>query len=166
MNNRLHTLLLDKANLSEKDLEQAYNGAEQKNTHFCRMLVRQKLLTEGALLPILAEYFQLELISSLPQCTDTAFTAKIPIGFLKKNLLVPLRINGEPCLAIHDPFEFDAVDEAASILDMRGCPLVLSTEEEIIRTIKKINVAFIFWKVSAEQGQWPMRWPRAMPQVR
>ncbi len=148
MNNRLDKLLLDKGGLAEEDLARALAAAGQKSIDLNRMLVRQKLLTETELLSILADYFQLDHVAHLPQCSDTAFTAKIPITFLKKNLLVPLRIDGEPCIAINDPFHFDGVDEAASILEMRGCRLVLSSESEIVRTI---NSAYDLTQGSAEQ---------------
>ena len=141
-------LLIDKSGLTENDLQQARAAAEQKSLGLVRILVRQKLLPEIDLLKLLADIFRLDFVATLPQCTDTAFTAQLPIGFLKKNLLVPFRLHGQPCIALNDPFDFQAVDEAVRILDMQGCRLVLSPESEIIRTI---NSAYDLTQGSADQ---------------
>jgi general secretion pathway protein E len=72
----------------------------------------------------------------------------VPIGFLKKNLLVVVRLEGEPCIAVNDPFEFQALDELRSVLQIPGCRVVLAPEREIMRTI---NSAYDLSQGSAEQ---------------
>ena len=148
MTDALDTLLLEKSDLTADDLQQARDFAVQTGIGLGRALLKRKAAEEQELLEILAEYFQLSLSKTLPQGTDIEFTTRLPIGFLKKYLLVPVRIEGEPCIAVHDPFEFQALDELRSLLQLAGCKVVLSPEGEIIRTI---NSAYDLTQGSAEQ---------------
>ena len=148
MTDALETLLLDKGGLTADDLQQARAVMVQKNISLGRALRQLKPIKELDLLELLADYFRLQCFKSLPQGIETDFTARLPIGFLKKNLLVPVRLDGEPCVAVNDPFKFQALDEASRILAIPGCRVVLSPESEIIRTI---NSAYDLAQGSAEQ---------------
>ncbi|MFC1832477.1 type II secretion system ATPase GspE [Thermodesulfobacteriota bacterium] len=144
----LDTLLLEKGGLTADDLQQARTVVAQKNISLGRALRQLKPIEELDLLDLLADYFRLQCFKSLPQGIETDFTARLPIGFLKKNLLVPVRLDGEVCIAVNDPFEFQALDEASRILAIPGCRVVLSPKSEIIRTI---NSAYDLAQGSAEQ---------------
>ena len=148
MTDALDTLLLEKGGLTAEDLQQARAVVVQKNISLGRALRQHKAITEMDLLELLADCFGLQFCKSLPQGIETDFTARLPIGFLKKNLLVPVRLDGEVCIAVNDPFEFQALDEASRILAIPGCRVVLSPESEIIRTI---NSAYDLAQGSAEQ---------------
>ncbi len=148
MTDALDTLLLEKGGLTAEDLQQARAVVAQKNISLGRALRQHKAITELDLLDLLADYFGIQFFKSLPQGIETEFTARLPIGFLKKNLLVPVRLDGNPCIAVSDPFEFQALDEASRILAIPGCRVVLSPESEIIRTI---NSAYDLAQGSAEQ---------------
>ena len=148
MSDALDTLLLEKGVLSAEELQQARSRAAQKDISLGRALLQHKAAAEHDLLELLGEYFGLELIKTLPQGVETNFTDLLPIGFLKKNLLVPVRLEGESCIAVNDPFEFQALDEVAGILEIPNCRVVLSPQSEIIRTI---NSAYDLAQDSAEQ---------------
>lgn len=148
MTRDLDTLLLEKGGIPLDDLQRARASAAEKKVSLTRALIKQKAIVEKDLLEVLSDYLSLDFQATLPQGIYTAFTAKLPIGFLKKNLLVPVRIEGEVCLALHDPFDFQTVDEVRKILEMDGRRLVLSPESEIIRTI---NSAYDLTQGSAEQ---------------
>ena len=148
MTDVLDTVLLEKSGLTTADLHQARLTAGQKGIGLGRALLQRKAAAEQALLEAAAEYFRLPLCTTLPQGTDIGFTSTVPIGFLKKNLLVVVRLEGEPCIAVNDPFEFQALDELRSVLQLPGCRVVLAPESEIMRTI---NSAYDLSQGSAEQ---------------
>ncbi len=148
MSDALDILLLEKSALTAEDLQRARSVAAQKDLSLGKALLQRKAIAELELLELLADYFGLELIKALSQGTEIDFTARLPIGFLKKNLLVPVRLEGEPCIAVNDPFEFQALDEISRILGIPGCRVVLSPASEIIRTI---NSAYDLVQGSAEQ---------------
>jgi len=144
----LYILLLEKGGVVEKDLHQARAAVEKKGDKLGRVLVKQKAISQPELLKILSEHFQLELVTNLPQLSDTGFTDKLAITFLKKNLLVPVKMAGEHCLAIYDPYDYQVVDDVSKNLEMTGCRVVLAPEGEITRTI---NSAYDMTQGSAEQ---------------
>ena len=148
MSDALDTILLEKGLISADELQQARSSAAQKDISLGKALLQHKAAAEHDLLELLGEYFGLQLIKTLPQGVETNFTNQLPIGFLKKNLLVPVRLKGESCIAVNDPFEFQALDEVARILEIPGCRVVLSLQSEIIRTI---NSAYDLTQDSAEQ---------------
>jgi len=145
---RIARLLLEKTALSEEQLAMAREFRRKKGGDLGRILIRQKAIQEADLLQVLAEDFQLDLVTLLPQTSDISFVSKLPISFFKNNLLVPVVLEGEPCIALNDPGQFQVVDDLRRQLDMAGCRIVLSPEREIIRTI---NSAYDMASISAEQ---------------
>jgi general secretion pathway protein E len=128
-------LLVERAGVPEEALQQAYAIQKKGGGKLGEILVRQKVMREMDLLQVLAEQFRMTVIPLLPTTIDTGFTKKLSIGFLKKNLLVPVITEDEVYIAVHDPFDFQALDEVRLQLDLPSCPAVLSPHSEIIRTI-------------------------------
>ncbi len=135
MNDIMGRLLVDRAGVSEEALQQASAIQKKNGGKLGDILVRQKTLREMDLLQLLAEQFRMTVIPLLPTSIDTAFTKKLSIGFLKKNLLVPVITEDEEYIAVHDPFDFQALDEVRLQLDLPACGAALSPQSEIIRTI-------------------------------
>jgi len=141
-------LLLKETDITEKDLEQAYQIRHKTRDKIGRILVKQKVVKEADLLGVYARRFKFEVVPMLPPVTETGFTDKLSISFLKKNLLVPTVIDGTPSLAVNDPYDILILDDVRKRLGREGCPVVLSSESEIIRTI---NSAFDMVQDSADQ---------------
>jgi len=135
MNDIMGRLLVDRAGVSEEALQQASAIQKKNGGKLGDILVRQKTLREMDLLQLLAEQFRMTVIPLLPTSIDTGFTKKLSIGFLKKNLLVPVITEDEVYIAVHDPFDFQALDEVRLQLDLPTCGAALSPQSEIIRTI-------------------------------
>ncbi|MCB2218268.1 type II secretion system ATPase GspE [Desulfofustis glycolicus] len=135
MNDTVGRLLVERAGVPEEALQQAYAVQKKGGGKLGEILVRQKVLREMDLLQVLAEQFRMTVIPLLPTTIDTGFTKKLSIGFLKKNLLVPVITEDEVYIAVHDPFDFQALDEVRLQLDLPSCPAALSPHSEIIRTI-------------------------------
>ena len=145
---RIGKLLLNETDLSEKDLQQAQEAVLKNREKLGRILVKQKAIKEMDLLEAFARHFNLVVVDRLPMVTDPAFTRKLPIAFLKKNLVVPIAIDDKPSIAVHDPYDILVLDDIRKQLEMEGCQIVLSTEMEIIRTI---NTAYDMVQDSADQ---------------
>ncbi len=135
MNDTMGRLLVERAGVPEEALQQAYAVQKKGGGKLGEILVRQKVVREMDLLQVLAEQFRMTVIPLLPTTIDTGFTKKLSIGFLKKNLLVPVITEDEVYIAVHDPFDFQALDEVRLQLDLPSCPAALSPHSEIIRTI-------------------------------
>ena len=141
-------LLLNETHLSEKDLQQAREAQAKNREKLGRILVRQKAITEHDMLGTFARHFNLMYVDKLPPVTDVEFTRRLPISFLKKNLMVPTVVDGIQSLAVNDPFDLLVIDSVRRQLTMEGCQIVVSEEGEIIRTI---NSAYDMVHDSTEQ---------------
>ena len=78
---RIARLLLEKTALSEEQLAMAREFRRKKGGDLGRILIRQKAIQEADLLQVLAEDFQLDLVTLLPQTSDVSFVNKLPISF-------------------------------------------------------------------------------------
>lgn len=139
---------MTKTGLSEEDLQQAYNVREKSGGRLGEILVKQKSIKELELLQVLADQFRMEVVTALPHDIDADFTSGLSISFLKKNLLVPVITESDQYVAMHDPCDFQSLDDVRLQLGMEGCRVVLSPQSEIIRTI---NSAYDMSFDSAEE---------------
>ncbi|MDX9896301.1 MAG: type II secretion system protein GspE, partial [Desulfofustis sp.] len=148
MNDRMGAVLVSRAGLTEEALQQAYALQKKSGGKLGDILIRQKAIREMDLLQVLAEQFRMAVIPVLPPSIDTDFTKRLAIGFLKKNLIVPVMTEDDAYIAMHDPFDFQALDEVRLRLDRPACPAVLSPQAEIVRTI---NTAYDLTLDTAEE---------------
>lgn len=145
---KIGEILLKKTGLSEESLQQAYVVRAKTGGRLGDILVKQKSIKELDFLQALADQFRMDVIPVLPLDIDAEFTTKLSITFLKKNLLVPVFTADGVYIAMHDPCDFQALDDVRMQLGMPDCQAVLSTQSEIIRTI---NSAYDMSFHSAEE---------------
>ena len=146
--NAIGKLLISEAGVTEQDLNQAYETRAKTRDKLGRILVKQKSVREIDLLTVLGRRFRFDVLTTLPPVTDIDFTSRLSISFLKKNLMVPTVVDGEPAIAVNDPYDILVLDDVRKHLALEGCPVVLSTESEIIRTI---NSAYDMVQDSTDQ---------------
>ena len=145
---RFGTILLKKTNLNEDTLNAALKTSEKTGQRVGEILVRQGAIGEMDMLQALSEQFGMNIVPVLPEDIETEFTKTLKIGFLKKNLLIPVVHEGDTYVAMYDPHEFQAYDDICQLLDLQGCPAVLSPQSEIL---KMINSAYDMSQDSAEE---------------
>jgi general secretion pathway protein E len=144
---KIGAILLHKTNLTEEDLQAALIIQEKSGERVGEILIKQKKIRERDLLQALSDQFRMDVIQALPLEIATDFTKIIPIAFLKKNVLVPIITGEEQYIAMSDPSLFQAYDDICQLLEMPGCPSLLCSHGEIIRTI---NAAYDMSQDSAE----------------
>ncbi len=76
------------------------------------------------------------------------FTKKIPIQYLKKHKLAPIKTLDGTFIAVNDPSDFPPVDDLRRILDWEDAKIVISTHSAILSTI---NLAYNQSSGSAEK---------------
>ena len=148
MVDKIAEILLKNTSLSEESLQQAYAVQEKTGGRLGAILIKQKSVKELDLLQVLADQYRMEVIPVLPHDIDADFTNKLSITFLKKNLLVPVVTQDGTYIAMHDPCDFQPLDDVRMQLENPACRAVLSTQGEIIRTI---NSAYDMSFDSAEE---------------
>ena len=170
---RLTEILKDKFGLNEDYLTEAQQVRSETGHHIGQVLVDQKNLSETQLLEALSIQYGMPFWSKLPfENTETDFTSKVSIQFLKKYNLVPLEysqpVSAKDCglmpqndpqtqerkfspgcvIAINDPLKFQPLDDLVKAIGATDYRIVLSTREAIVAAI---NMHYNLRRDSAEQ---------------
>ena len=170
---RLTEILKDKFGLNEDYLTEAQQVRSETGHHIGQVLVDQKNLSETQLLEALSIQYGMPFWSRLPfENTETDFTSKVSIQFLKKYNLVPLEysqpVSAKDCglmpqddpqtqdrkfspgcvIAINDPLKFQPLDDLVKAIGATDYRIVLSTREAIVAAI---NMHYDLRRDSAEQ---------------
>jgi general secretion pathway protein E len=173
MINRLADILKDKFELNEELLNEAQRVKTEAGGSIGQILIAQKNLSETQLMKALSIQYDIPFWPKLPlDDTESNFTEKVSIQFLKKNFLVPLEyinpISTKDCglkpqnasqtketqlppgcvIAINDPSNFQALDDLVRALGLTDYRLVLSTREAILSVI---NLQYDLRRDSAAQ---------------
>ena len=170
---RLTDILKHKFGLNEDYLTEAQQVRSETGHHIGQVLVDQKNLSETQLLEALSIQYGMPFWSRLPfENTETDFTSKVSIQFLKKYNLVPLEysqpVSAKDCglmpqddpqtqdrkfspgcvIAINDPLKFQPLDDLVKAIGATDYRIVLSTREAIVAAI---NMHYDLRRDSAEQ---------------
>lgn len=121
---------------------------EETGEDLGQVLLKQKVIDEVVLLRAQGEILGLKMVMSLPSDIDTEFTARVPIGFLKRNKMVPVLTAEESYIAINDPFLLQPLDDLRRLLDRESAPYVLCLQSQIVNAI---NFAYDMTQDSAEE---------------
>ncbi len=173
MIHRLTDILKDKFGLDQERLSEAERVKTESGGTIGQILVDQKNLSEDHLLEALSIQYGIPFWPKLPfENTESDFTEKVPIQFLKKYCLVPLEysqpIAAKDCglsppnppdtddaqfpagcvIAVNDPLNFQPLDDLAKTLGLTDYRVVLSTQEAILTAI---NLQYDLRRDSAEQ---------------
>jgi general secretion pathway protein E len=150
--NALATILRTSNRVAEADLAEAQRLASEGQGSLDEILLKKKYLTETELLTARGTQYGLPVLFDLPlECTKIDHLDQVPIGFLKKHLLLPLgkeckiaidhghnTINGtqQPFfIAIYNPVQIYAADDLARLLEIDAYKLVLAPRAAILSAI-------------------------------
>jgi len=113
------------------------------------ILIQKKAISEEALLAAMSAECGIPFWEELPtDHMNTDFTALFSIQYLKKQKIVPLETPQGFVVAIHDPSNFQAVDDLCRLLGREERPVVLATQEEIHAAI---NLAYDLSRSTAKE---------------
>src|SRR5262245_41528100 len=129
--------LVRKGLLRDADLPavaQAQAAAPNRPVHL--VLIEQGFIKEEALLPALAEEFDMELIDLTKVTVDHETLKAMPLKLVHRRSIMPLsRDNGTLVVATGDPFDLYSLDELQTLTGLHVQP-VLASPREINRLIK------------------------------
>ena len=113
------------------------------------ILIQKKAVSEEALLAAMSAECGIPFWIQLPtDHMNTDFTALFSIQYLKKQKIIPLETPQGFVVAIHDPSNFQAVDDLCRLLGREERPVVLATQEEIHAAI---NLAYDLSRSTAKE---------------
>ncbi len=173
MIHRLADILKDKFGLNEDHLAEAQRVRSETGNPIGQILIDQKNLSEVQLLEALSIQYGMPFWPILPfDNTESDFTDKVSIQFLKKYNIVPLEysrpISAKDCgltpqddpqtettqfapgciIATNDPLNFQPLDDLVKTIGIDDYRIVLSTREAIVSAV---NLQYDLRRDSAEQ---------------
>jgi len=145
----LGEILKKECHLKEDAVVDALRIQEEKGGRIGEILIRQEKITESDLLHALGIQFQIPVTPSLPlEGLSTEFAREIPIQFLKKYRMAPIKNANGMIIAINDPLFFQPLDDLGVLLDMDNPDIVLAPYSDILSII---NFAYDMNSDSAER---------------
>jgi type IV pilus assembly protein PilB len=127
---RLGEILVKKGVLTEGMLAKILEDQKKTNLKFGQYLIRQGILQEREIIDLLCEQLNIKRyhINEFP--LDLELVRYIPIDFAQKNLVVPLKIQGNLLtVGIVDPLEIRIFDHIEKLTNMEVEPIICSEME-------------------------------------
>lgn len=128
-------ILLASKRLTKEELERAVTIQKEKRLPLRRVLVEQGIISEEALLSLLAEQLYIPSLHLAKYRFDPAVVNLIPERIARQYNLIPLsRIGNTLTVAMSDPLNIFALDDLKTMTDC-SIDTVLSSENEISQAI-------------------------------
>ena len=107
-----------------------------KRRNIGELFTQKKSLSEASVLQSVSAQFGFPFWAELPaENIKTEFTRLVPIHYLRKHRMVPLDTVDQKVIAVHDPANFQPLDDLRRILGWENAAVVLATEGSILSTI-------------------------------
>ena len=129
-------------------LAEAQAVQDKTGTSIFEQIVKKKAITEEQLLKILGEHFGLPYWPAFPtESINIDFTQVVPIQYLKKFKMIPVETPQSSVIAVHDPANFQPIDDLRRLLGRPAAPVVLVPQDVIVAAI---NLAYDMSRASAK----------------
>jgi len=132
---QLGEILVERFGVDPASIEEALSTQSDNGRRLGEMLVQHKKISEENLLHARSIQSGLELRATLPAEPDPFFIDRVPIGFLKKYMMMPVAMPDECYIALAEPHYFQQLDDLMRILQWEGASTVLAPQEEIFVAI-------------------------------
>ena len=134
---QLDQLLLTRGLLSDEQLTEARETAQQKGRSLGRVLIEAGYVTEAGLVAILAEQLGLEFIDLAEASLDASAIALVPEATARRHSCIPVRFEDDKLvLAMADPANVVAVDDIRA-LTKRDVRSVVATKVDVQGAINR-----------------------------
>ncbi len=132
-----YQVLIDRKIFTQQRLKELELEAQSANLTLENYLIENNLIKEEDLAKALSEQFNIPVISNIQEkMTDPEILSKIPIKFLRDNLIMPLHYDDQLILATAKPYNFEPIDELTLILG-GNAKVAVTTRASIIDAINR-----------------------------
>ena len=130
-------IFLEKGIITQEQYEQAQAEALAKGVRVEQILLEKKYITQEQLAQVYADYASLDYLESITDAmADVTALGKIPLKFLRDNVVMPITYKGSLAIACANPMNFQALDELNLLLNAQG-RYVVAPEKVIIDAINR-----------------------------
>ncbi|MFP3870667.1 MAG: GspE/PulE family protein, partial [Syntrophobacteria bacterium] len=135
----LGEVLVQQGRLGAEALEDALKAQREKGESLGQILIQQKKISEPELLGALSLQFNLQVAESIAdEQLRFDLVQKLPIQYLKKNLVFPFQANdGTLQVAVNDPLRLEALDDLRILYAKEQIRPVLAPAREITSAINR-----------------------------
>lgn len=132
-----YQVLIDRKIFTQQRLKELELEAQSANLTLENYLIENNLIKEEDLAKALSEQFNIPVVSNIQEkMTDPEILSKIPIKFLRDNLIMPLHYDDQIILATAKPYNFEPIDELTLILG-GNAKVAVATRASIIDAINR-----------------------------
>jgi len=132
---QLGQILVEQFGVEPESIGEALDSQVENGRRIGELLVQQKKISEDNLLHARSIQSGLDLLTTLPAEPDPFFIDRVPIGFLKKYMMMPVATSEECYIALAEPYYFQQLDDLTRVLQWDGIKTVLAPQEEIYLAI-------------------------------
>ena len=125
---RLGDMLISLDVITEEQLQQALEDQKVTHKRLGEQLIADGFITEGQLIDTLRVQLGIDYIDLSKTDIDPTMSRYVPKSLAKKSLIVPVRVaKGNLFLAMADPLNFFALEDAQNASKMKIIPMIAST---------------------------------------
>lgn len=135
---QLGEIFIEEFGVDSDTIADAVKAQQKSGRRLGELLVQQKKISEDTLLKARSLQSGIDLVRSLPLELNPFFTSRIPIGFLKKYVMIPVATSDDCFVAMADPYCFQQLDDLLRILEWEGVKVVLAPQDEIFVAINTV----------------------------
>jgi len=132
-------ILLESRAIDESKLDELKKEIKEEVSSYKEVediLISKGVVTEEQLLYSYSRYFNMDYIDLSKVKIDTDVLPLIPAAMLNKNIIIPLKKEGDYLLvALRDPFDVALLDELKIVTNLKIKPL-LAKKEDILKAIR------------------------------
>ena len=125
---RLGDMLVSLDLITEEQLQQALSDQKEKHKRLGEQLIEEGFITEAQLIDTLRVQLGIDYIDLSKTDIDPTMSRYVPKALAKKSQIVPVRVaKGNLFLAMADPLNFFALEDAQNASKMRIIPMIASS---------------------------------------
>lgn len=123
--------------ITKEQLEESMEAVAQTGQALHTYLLEKNMITQVQLAHAFAQYAHTDYIELISEAmTDLDILAKVPLTFLRDNVVMPLLIDGQLTIVTDNPVNFQPLDELNMLLG-GGARYVVSTKHIIIDALNR-----------------------------
>ena len=137
MRKNILELLLESGSVNTQQIAECEKAIQGTNQRVQECLIEKKHITPEALAKAYAQYASLEYVSQITdQMADLAILARVPMAFLRENIVMPVSIEGQLFILTANPLNFQPIDDLNLLLG-GGIRAAVATPKTILDGINK-----------------------------
>jgi len=133
----LGDFLVENGVINTQQLGECQTAIKETGQTLANCLLEKEFINSHDLSKALASYASVDFVEAInDKMADLLLLSKVPLTFLRENVIIPVRINDQATLLVANPMNFQPIDELNMLLGS-GIPHAVAPEKVIIDAINR-----------------------------